>query len=248
MLSIGIIPARYNSSRFPAKPLVQINGKSMIRRVYEQASKAQALSAVLVATDDQRIFDEVESFGGRVVMTSPDHGSGTERCLEAVEQLNEKYDVVVNIQGDEPYIRPEQIDLILSCFHNENTEIATLIKLIDDKSVLTDPNKVKVVVDEEDFGIYFSRQCIPYLRGVDQDQWNEEFNFYKHIGMYAYRYPILKEICELKPSRLERAESLEQLRWIENGYCIRTAITEDEALSVDTPEDLEKLNQMNIED
>ena len=248
MLSIGIIPARFNSSRFPGKPLAQIHGKSMIRRVYEQASKAKALSAVLVATDDQRIFDEVESFGGRAVMTSPDHGSGTERCLEAVENLGEEYDVIVNIQGDEPYIKPEQIDLILSCFHNENTEIATLIKLIEEQQVLNDPNKVKVVVDDDDFGIYFSRQCIPFLQGVPQDQWNQEFNFYKHIGMYAYRYATLKEICALKPSRLERAESLEQLRWIENGYSIRTAITDDEAISVDTPQDLEKLNQMKLED
>ncbi len=248
MHSIGIIPARYNSSRFPGKPLADINGKSMIRRVYEQASKASSLSTVLVATDDQRIFDEVQSFGGEVVMTSENHSSGTERCLEAAESMDMEFDVIVNVQGDEPYIQPEQIDLVLSCFHNENTDIATLIKLIEDPSILDDPNKVKVVVDEDDFGIYFSRQCIPFLQGTERSRWNDEFNFYKHIGMYAYRYETLKEITALKPSRLERAESLEQLRWIENGYRIRTAITEEEALSVDTPEDLEKLEQMNLED
>lgn len=248
MLSVGIIPARYNSSRFPGKPLAIIHGKTMIRRVYEQAKKATSLSTVIVATDDQRIFDEVESFGGDVIMTSEHHTSGTDRCLEAAESFDQEFDVIVNIQGDEPYIRPDQIDLILTCFHQENTEIATLIKRIEDQKVLNDPNKVKVVVDEDDFGIYFSRQCIPYLQGVDSENWNEEFNFYKHIGMYAYRYATLKEISALKPSRLERAESLEQLRWIENGYRIRTAITEEEALSVDTPDDLDKLNQMNLEE
>ena len=248
MKSIGIIPARYQSSRFPGKPLAEIHGKSMIQRVYEQASKATSLSYVVVATDDQRIFDEVKAFGGEVVMTSSDHQSGTDRCLEALEQLDENYDVVVNIQGDEPYIKPDQINLICSCFNQENTEIATLIKLIEDPAVLKDPNKVKVVVDEDDYGIYFSRQCIPHLQKVPEEEWIDHFNFYKHIGMYAYRAATLKEITSLKISRLERAESLEQLRWIENGYRIRTAITEDEALSVDTPQDLEKLNQMKIED
>lgn len=248
MKAIGIIPARFNSSRFPGKPLAQIHGKSMIRRVYEQAKKATSLMTVVVATDDERIAEEVKSFGGEVVMTSEDHQSGTERCLDACDQLNEDFDIIVNIQGDEPYIQAEQIGLILSCFHQENTEIATLIKLIADQAVLNDPNKVKVVVDEDDFGIYFSRQCIPFLQGVEKEKWNEVFNFYKHIGMYAYRYETLKEIVALKPSRLERAESLEQLRWIESGYKIRTAITDLEALSVDTPEDLEKLNQMQIED
>lgn len=243
MRAIGIIPARFGSSRFPGKPLVNIKGKSMIQRVYEQAQKASALEAVVVATDDERIYQAVEAFGGKVMMTSLEHESGTDRCLEAVESLQGDYDIVVNIQGDEPFISPEQIDLILSCFRNENTEIGTLVKLIEAEEELWNPNKPKVLMDEDDFAIYFSRQCIPYLRDVNKENWQEKFNFYKHIGMYAYRTETLKELCALKPSRLERAEGLEQLRWIEKGYKVKTAITEEEAQSVDTPEDLEKLIQ-----
>ncbi|MFT4756553.1 MAG: 3-deoxy-manno-octulosonate cytidylyltransferase (CMP-KDO synthetase) [Vicingaceae bacterium] len=209
MNSIGIIPARYASTRFPAKPLVDIRGKSMIQRVYEQAKSARALDHVVVATDDQRIFDAVKAFGGKVVMTAEHHQSGTDRCLDAVLQMDMEFDVVVNIQGDEPLISPDQINLILSCFSQENTEIATLVKLIQDKKTLWDANKPKVVIDDDDFAILFSRQCIPYLRGVEKENWNEEFNFYKHIGMYAYRLETLKEICKLKPSRLEKVESLE---------------------------------------
>jgi len=248
MNHLGVIPARYQSSRFPGKPLAEIHGKPMIQRVYEQALKSDALSKVLVATDDERIEQCVKAFGGEVIMTSADHPSGTDRCLEALEKTEEDYEVLINIQGDEPYIKAEQIDLISSCFHNQHTEIATLIKLIDDPAVLDDPNKVKVVLDDADHGIYFSRQCIPYLQNVAKSDRIDHFNFYKHIGMYAYRTETLKEITALKPSRLERAESLEQLRWIENGYKIRTAITNEEALSVDTPEDLAKLNQMKMED
>jgi 3-deoxy-manno-octulosonate cytidylyltransferase (CMP-KDO synthetase) len=238
MRSIGIIPARFNSSRFPGKPLVDIQGKSMIQRVYEQAKKATSLDHVIVATDDQRIFEAVQAFGGEVVITSEKHESGTERCLEAAQQMDMDFDIVVNIQGDEPYISPDQINLIVSCFHAENTEIATLVKLIEDPKELWNPNKPKVLMDDDDFAILFSRQCIPFLRGVEKESWNEEFNFYKHIGMYAYRYSILKEICALKPSRLEQAEGLEQLRWIESGYRIKTTITEEEAYSIDSPEDL----------
>ena len=241
MRSIGIIPARYASTRFPAKPLVEIKGKSMIQRVYEQAKKSTALDHVVVVTDDQRIFDVVKTFNGEVVMTSENHQSGTDRCLDAALQMEIEFDVVVNIQGDEPFISPSQIDLILSCFTQENTEIATLVKLIEDAKTLWDPNKPKVVLDDDDFAILFSRQCIPYLLGVEKENWNEVFNFYKHIGMYAYRFETLKEICNLKPSRLEKAENLEQLRWIESGYRIKTAITEEEAFSIDTPDDLEEL-------
>jgi 3-deoxy-manno-octulosonate cytidylyltransferase (CMP-KDO synthetase) len=247
MNSIGIIPARYASTRFPAKPLVDIRGKSMIQRVYEQAKSARALDHVVVATDDKRIFDVVKAFGGEVVMTAEHHQSGTDRCLEAVLQIDMEFDVVVNIQGDEPLISPDQINLILSCFLQENTEIATLVKLIQDKKTLWDANKPKVVIDDEDFAILFSRQCIPYLRGAEKENWNEEFNFYKHIGMYAYRLETLKEICKLKPSRLEKAESLEQLRWIEGGYRIKTAITEEEAIAIDTPKDLEELLKMEFD-
>jgi len=242
MSSIGIIPARYGSSRFPGKPLIDIDGKSMIQRVFEQAKKATSLDHVVVATDDQRILDEVERIGGEAIMTSSDHQSGTDRCLEALEKQDHTFDIVVNIQGDEPFISPEQINLILSCFHAENTEIATLVKLIEDADDLWNPNKPKVLMDDDDFAILFSRQCIPYLRGVEKENWNNEFNFYRHIGMYAYRSDTLKEICKLHPSRLERAEGLEQLRWIESGYRIKTAITEEEATSIDSPEDLEKLN------
>lgn len=247
MNSIGIIPARYASTRFPAKPLVDIKGKSMIQRVYEQAKLATALDHVIVATDDQRIFDAVKAFGGEVVMTAENHESGTDRCLEAVLKMEIDFDVVVNIQGDEPFISPEQINLILSCFLQENTDIATLVKLIQDQKTLWDANKPKVVIDDDDFAILFSRQCIPFLRGVEKENWNEEFNFYKHIGMYAYRLETLKEICNLKPSRLEKAESLEQLRWIESGFRIKTAITEEEAFSIDTPEDLEELLRLNFD-
>ena len=247
MNSIGIIPARYASTRFPAKPLVDIRGKSMIQRVYEQAKSARALDHVVVATDDKIIFDAVKAFGGEVVMTAEHHQSGTDRCLEAVLQMDMEFDVVVNIQGDEPLISPDQINLILSCFLQENTEIATLVKLIQDKKTLWDANKPKVVIDDDDFAILFSRQCIPYLRGVEKENWNEEFNFYKHIGMYAYRLETLKEVCKLKPSRLEKAESLEQLRWIEAGYRIKTAITEEEAIAIDTPEDLAELLKMEFD-
>lgn len=240
MRSIGIIPARYASTRFPGKPLAEINGKIMIQRVYEQAKKASALHHVVVATDDERIQKAVLDFGGEVVMTSSEHQSGTDRCLEALRQQEMEFEIVVNIQGDEPFISPDQINLILSCFHQENTEIATLVKLIEDEKELWNTNKPKVLMDEDDFAIYFSRQCIPYLRDVEKEKWLEEFNFYKHIGMYAYRTETLAELCALKPSRLERAEGLEQLRWIENGYKIKTAITDEEALSVDSPEDLEQ--------
>lgn len=241
MRSIGIIPARYASSRFPGKPLADIKGKTMIQRVYEQAKKAQSLDYVVVATDDERIKEAVESFGGEVLMTSKQHPSGTDRCLECLQLLDQEFDVVVNIQGDEPYISPDQIDLILSCFSNENTEIATLMKLIESEEELFDVNRPKVLVDEDDFAIYFSRQALPFLRGVPKSDWVEEINFYKHIGMYAYRTNTLKEICALKTSRLERAEGLEQLRWIEAGYKIRVSITEEESYSIDSPEDLQKL-------
>lgn len=241
MSSIGIIPARYGSTRFPGKPLVKINGKSMIHRVFEQTKKAKSLDHVVVATDDERILSEVERFGGEAIMTSSEHQSGTDRCLEALDKMNRPFDIVVNIQGDEPFISPSQIDLILSCFHDENTEIATLVKGIDDTNELWNPNKPKVMMDHRNFALLFSRHCIPYVRGVDKENWLRAFNFYKHIGMYAYRSKSLKEICALPQSKLELTEGLEQLRWIENGYRIKVAITEEESASIDTPEDLENL-------
>ncbi len=246
MRSIGVIPARYGSTRLPGKPLALIHGKPMIQRVYEQCKQSTALSEVVVATDDERILEAVEHFGGRAVMTSPDHQSGTDRCLEAYQKIDEEFDIVVNIQGDEPFISPSQIDLILSCFQYENTEIATLVKLIDQESELFNPSKPKVLLDENDFAIYFSRQCIPYLRDYEKEAWLEAFNFYKHIGMYAFRAGTLAELCALQPSRLEKAEGLEQLRWIEHAYKIRVAITEEEAFSVDTQEDLDEINSNEL--
>lgn len=246
MRSIGVIPARYGSSRLPGKPLALIHGKPMVQRVYEQCKQSNALSAVVVATDDERILNAVEEFGGRAVMTKAAHQSGTDRCLEAYQKIDEEYDILLNIQGDEPYISPAQIDLILSCFHQENTEIATLVKLIDKAEDLWNPSKPKVLIDEADFAIYFSRQCIPYLKEHAKEKWFEVFNFYKHIGMYAYRISTLTELCALKPSRLEKAEGLEQLRWLEHAYKIRVAITEEEAFSVDTQQDLDEINSKDL--
>ncbi len=235
---IGIIPARYGSTRFPGKPLVEINGKSMIQRVYEQAKQTSALDHVVVATDDQRIVDAVNAFGGEVLMTAEHHQSGTDRCKEVLLNQSIDFDIVVNIQGDEPYIDPEQITQAVNCFSDENTEIATLVKLITTNEELFNANKPKVLIDETDFAIYFSRAVIPFQRGIEQNDWIEHYNYYKHIGLYAYRADILKEITTISPSRLELAEGLEQLRWIENGYKIKVAITDTESLSVDTPEDL----------
>jgi len=243
MTILGIIPARYASSRFPGKPLADINGKYMVQRVFEQASKA--LEHVVVATDDKRIFDAVQSFGGRVVMTSDKHPSGTDRCAEAVsnyeKNYNQKVDVVINIQGDEPFIAEKQINLLSGLFANPDVQIATLIKPVDNEQTLFNPNKPKVVVDKNGKALLFSRQTIPHIRGCEQSEWLSNYQFYQHIGMYGYRKDVLLEITRLPKSGLETAESLEQLRWLENGYAIQTAVTTDEGLSVDTPEDLEQI-------
>ncbi|OFX88203.1 MAG: 3-deoxy-manno-octulosonate cytidylyltransferase [Bacteroidetes bacterium GWF2_33_16] len=240
---IGIIPARYASTRFPGKPLADINGKSMIQCVYEQASKA--LNDVYVATDDSRIADEVTRFGGKVVMTSEKHQSGTDRIAEAIELIHksysEKFDVIINIQGDEPYIQPQQIKEIQACFDNPLTKIATLVKKIENNEDIFDINKPKVVFNKKMQAIYFSRSPIPFLRNVEKENWHLKHDFYKHIGMYAYKVKTLQELTELEQSPLELAESLEQLRWIENGYAIYVAITKFDTFGVDTPEDLEKI-------
>jgi 3-deoxy-manno-octulosonate cytidylyltransferase (CMP-KDO synthetase) len=238
---IGIIPARYSSTRFPGKPLVDIDGKSMIQRVYEQATACKSLSQVIVATDDVRIEEAVKNFGGKVCMTAINHPSGTDRCAEVVSKLAIQSYAVVNIQGDEPFIDPRQIDLLCSCFNDPKTELATLIKKIVSTEVLFNPNSPKVIVDASQFAIYFSRQTLPYLRGIDQKDWINHNTFYQHIGIYGYRTDVLKVITQLAPSALEKAESLEQLRWIENGFKIKTAVTTLETVAVDTPEDLEKL-------
>lgn len=241
MKILGVIPARYASTRFPGKPLVDIQGMSMIQRVYEQAKKSSSLAAVVVATDDERIFDHVKEFGGEVVMTHTEHASGTDRIAEVISMNNySSYDAVVNIQGDEPFIQPSQIDLVCSLFEDPVTEIGTLIKKIEDAEELHNPNLPKVVCNVNDDAIYFSRSPIPFLRGVEPEQWLNQHSFYKHIGIYAYRTWVLKEIAALSKGSLELAESLEQLRWLENGYKISTAKTDLETIAIDTPEDLLK--------
>lgn len=240
MKILGIIPARYASSRFPAKMLVDIKGKPMIQHVYERASKAKCLDKLVVATDNELIAKVVRDFGGETILTQENHPSGTDRCFEALQLVGEKFDYVVNIQGDEPFIIPEQIALLASKLDGA-TEIATLIiKALDDEK-LFNIGEVKVVLDKDQNGIYFSRQVIPFLRNIPQENWLQQHDFYRHVGMYAYRVDILEKITKLLPSSLEKAESLEQLRWIENGFKIKTAITEHDSYCVDTPEDLEIL-------
>ena len=239
MNSIGIIPARYASTRFPGKPLVDIGGKTMIRRVYEQASKSK-LQQILVATDDERILAEVENFGGKAVMTGSQHQSGTDRCFEAYCTYNQPSACIINIQGDEPFIQPEQINQVLDCFTNPLTQIATLIKTISTPEELSNPNVPKVVKDTQEQAIYFSRQPIPFYRGAAPEEWLLQHNYYKHIGIYGYRSDILEQITRLSPSQLELAESLEQLRWLENGFKIKTALTTYDNFGIDTPADLEK--------
>lgn len=248
MKFIGIIPARYASTRFPGKPLADINGKTMIERVYEQAKKA--LETVYIATDDDRIYNEVKRFGGNAIITSENHQSGTDRLAEAVELIqtdnNTKYDVVINIQGDEPFIQPEQIEEIKSCFNDNKTQIATLVKQVENSEDIFDANKPKVTFDKNMNAICFSRSPIPYLRNVEKPEWHLKHNFYRHIGMYAYKTDTLIELTKLEQSSIELAESLEQMRWIENGYKIKVAKTNFDSLGVDTPKDLEKiLNQIN---
>ena len=245
MQFIGIIPARYASTRFPGKPLAEIGGKPMIQRVWEQAKKA--LDRVVVATDDKRIYDCVKGFGGEAVMTRSDHRCGTDRCLEAFERLGVSGEtVIINIQGDEPFIQPEQIRALMACFP---TEIATLVQPYSANDTLADlenPNSPKVTIAFDDEkrtvgrALLFSRSVIPYLRGIDRNEWLGRGMHYRHIGMYAYRADILGEITQLAPSPLEQAESLEQLRWLENGYTIRVAVTETRSIGIDTPEDLAK--------
>lgn len=240
MKIIGIIPARYESSRFPGKALADISGKPMIQRVYERSSGAESIDNLMVATDHQEIFDKVKGFGGNVVMTGKHHKNGTERCLEALENESEEYNYVINIQGDEPFIDPEQINLVASLLNGE-TEIASLCKKITNTKDLFNYNINKVIKNLNGEAIYFSRSALPYLRNVKEEEWVKHHDYYKHIGIYAYRSDILKEIVNLEPSKLEKAESLEQLRWIENGYTIKLAETEIDSIGVDTPEDIERL-------
>lgn len=234
---LGIIPARYASTRFPAKPLADIAGKSMVQRVYEQARKSSSLTDVVVATDDERIFKHVKTFDGKVCMTDVNHASGTDRCFEAFSLQKEKFDYVINIQGDEPFIQPEQIDLLASLLDGK-TEIATLIKKIDDQETIFNPHVVKAVVASTGQALYFSRSPIPHIRNANEKEWLAKHTFYKHVGMYAYRSDVLQTLTQLPVSSLEKAESLEQLRWLENGFSIKTAITSIETAGIDTPQDL----------
>ncbi|MEP2770772.1 MAG: 3-deoxy-manno-octulosonate cytidylyltransferase [Fulvivirga sp.] len=240
MRILGVIPARYASSRFPAKPLADIGGKSMIQRVYEQASKCKSLLEVVVATDHPEIADEVASFGGKVVMTREDHQSGTDRCFEAYKSLGEAFDYVINIQGDEPFINPKQITELAHLLDG-TTQLATLAKKIDKEEDLFSPNVVKVVLDENQKALYFSRSPIPYNRTAPKNNWTGNHDYFKHIGIYAYRTDVLEKITKLKVSSLEQAESLEQLRWLQNGYSIKVNETQYHSIGIDTPEDLEKV-------
>jgi 3-deoxy-manno-octulosonate cytidylyltransferase (CMP-KDO synthetase) len=242
----GIIPARYASSRFPGKPLALIGDKTMIQRVYDQAVKS--LNLVFVATDDQRIYTEVKKFGGRVVMTSPEHQSGTDRCAEAVDlvekETGSRIDIVINIQGDEPFIKPEQIDLVKNCFVSEQVKIATLVRRADYGEDIFNPNQPKVILNSDGDAIYFSRAAIPYIRDTEKADWSKNHIYFKHIGLYAYRTETLKKITMLSRSYLEISESLEQNRWIENGFRIRTAVTTWESIGIDTPDDLERAKML----
>ena len=275
MKILGVIPARFASTRFPGKPLVVIEGKTMIQRVYEQAKKCKSLARVVVATDDERIFNHIVAFGGEAMMTDPKHESGTDRCAEVVEKLN--FDIqtahldsdeavvfdkikpkregiftaVINIQGDEPFIDPEQIekiaDILRGGFSGEDAnqaaafDIATLAIELDNQEDIDNPNVVKAVFGENGRAVYFSRSPIPYLRGIDKELWADSGQFFKHIGLYGYKTRVLLAISKLPKSLLEEIESLEQLRWLENGYSIGVAETELETIGIDTPEDLKKI-------
>jgi 3-deoxy-manno-octulosonate cytidylyltransferase (CMP-KDO synthetase) len=244
MKFLGIIPARYASTRFPAKPLAILDGKTIIERVYNQVRNV--LDDVYVATDDERIFNTVLAFGGKAIMTSVHHKSGTDRCYEAASKVEDKFDVVINIQGDEPFIQPEQIESVKHCFDDTTTQIATLVKPFDADSsfeALENINSPKVVLDNNMNALYFSRSIIPFQRNKDKDTWLHNHTYYKHIGLYAYRMNVLGEITKLPISSLEQAESLEQLRWIQNGYKIKVGITNIETIGIDTPQDLERAEQ-----
>lgn len=241
---VGIIPARYASTRFPGKPLAKLGGKTVIERVYRQVSKV--LDYVYVATDSEQIFNTVISFGGNAIMTSPNHKSGTDRVEEAVNKTGKKFDVVINIQGDEPFIHKSQIKTICECFDDPQTMIATLGRPFSNNDTIAElenPNSPKIVCDNNNFAMYFSRSIIPYIRNVEKQEWLNSFNYLKHIGLYAYRRNVLSEITQLKQSSLEIAESLEQLRWLQNGYKIKVGITEIETIGIDTPEDLQKAEE-----
>lgn len=240
MKILGIIPARYASTRFPGKPLIDIMGKTMLQRVYEQTSKSKKLSSVVIATDDERIASHTQSFGAKVVMTKAEHPSGTDRCFEAYKNFGEEFDYIINIQGDEPFIDPSQIDLLANICDG-NTELATLMIKCNSHDVLFDKGEVKITLNTNNEALYFSRMVIPFIKGVDEKEWHKHFNYFRHVGMYAYRKDVLEKVTKLQPSSLEKAESLEQLRWLENGFKIKCAETLHDSHCIDTPEDVEKV-------
>ena len=234
----AIIPARYASTRFPGKPLAVLGGKTVIQRVYEQASSV--LEEVYVATDDERIFSAVEAFGGRAVMTRSDHKSGTDRIEEAAEKTGTSADVIINIQGDEPFVQKSQLETLKQLFEDADTQIGTIGKPFDSIEAALNPNSPKIVCDRRGFALYFSRSIIPFVRGKEQAEWLQHYPFLKHLGLYAYRREVLHAVTRLPQSPLEQAESLEQLRWLENGYRIRVGLTDVETVGIDTPEDLQR--------
>ena len=238
MKVIGIIPARYASSRFPGKPLAKLGGKYVIQRVVEQVGAV--LDDVYVATDDERIYNTVTSMGAKAVMTRPDHQSGTDRIAEALEKIGGNFDVVVNIQGDEPFIQKSQIETVVECFNDADTQIATLGKKFATIEEAKNPNSPKIILDNRSYAMYFTRALAPYIRGKEENQWIDVYPFLKHIGLYAYRTEVLREVTKLPQSPLEIAEGLEQLRWLQNGYKIKVGLTEVETVGIDTPEDLRR--------
>lgn len=241
MKFIGIIPARYASTRFPGKPLALLGGKPVIQHVYEKV--AAVLEAAYVATDDERIYDAVKSFSGQVVMTRTDHKSGTDRIEEAIEKIGGEWDVVVNVQGDEPFVAKSQLDTICHCFDDPTTQIATLGKPFESMEAVQNPNSPKIVVDNMGFAMYFSRSVIPYVRGKEESSWLTHYPFLKHLGIYAYRKDVLRQVTQLPQSSLEIAESLEQLRWLQNGFKIKVGTTDVETVGIDTPQDLERAEE-----
>ena len=241
MKFIGIIPARYASTRFPGKPLALLGGKPVIQHVYEKV--AAVLEAAYVATDDERIYDVVKSFGGQVVMTRTDHKSGTDRIEEAIEKIGGEWDVVVNVQGDEPFVAKSQLDTICHCFDDPTTQIATLGKPFESMEAVQNPNSPKIVVDNMGFAMYFSRSVIPYVRGKEKSSWLTHYPFLKHLGIYAYRKDVLRQVTQLPQCSLEIAESLEQLRWLQNGFKIKVGTTDVETVGIDTPQDLERAEE-----
>jgi 3-deoxy-manno-octulosonate cytidylyltransferase (CMP-KDO synthetase) len=244
MKTLGIIPARFASTRLPGKPLLEIAGKSIIQRVYEQARQASLLDDVIVATDDERIFNHVLHFGGTVQMTAATHQSGTDRCAEIAEILD-SYDLLVNIQGDEPFIHPGQIDLVIRpLIDQEYFSIATLAKPLSDHKELFNPNIVKLVINKNQQALYFSRSPIPHVRNTPEKEWLQSASFFKHIGLYAFRRAVLLKVAHLPVSSLERSESLEQLRWLENGFSIFVNKTELETIGIDTMDDLKKAKKL----